>query len=234
MSNDTFIQKAKTIHGDKYRYDKVEYVNNHTPVTITCPIHGDFEQLPVKHTSQRCGCPRCSLTSSTEDFITKSNAVHEGKYLYDKVIYQSSHQHVTIQCPTHGAFDCTPNNHLQGYGCPKCGGTGGYNMSTLSGTELGAAPGLLYFISMSHDGVVYYKVGVTKHTVHRRFPGKTINILATRPGTLYEVYSIEQNIINKHRNKRYCPPELKGNGSTECFKLDDIDVQTIIQYIVSA
>ena len=30
LTTETFIEKAKKIHGDKYDYSKVEYVNNRT------------------------------------------------------------------------------------------------------------------------------------------------------------------------------------------------------------
>jgi hypothetical protein len=39
---ESFIIKAKEVHGDKYDYSKVEYVNSSTDVTIICPIHGEF------------------------------------------------------------------------------------------------------------------------------------------------------------------------------------------------
>jgi len=38
-----FIKKAKEVHGDKYDYSKVNYINYNTPVTIICPIHGEFQ-----------------------------------------------------------------------------------------------------------------------------------------------------------------------------------------------
>ena len=53
-----FISKAKTEHGDKYNYDKVKYINNKTKVIITCPKHGDFEQMPSNHLGGQ-GCPKC-------------------------------------------------------------------------------------------------------------------------------------------------------------------------------
>lgn len=39
---DKFIEDAQKVHGNKYDYSKVNYVNSNTKVTITCPIHGDF------------------------------------------------------------------------------------------------------------------------------------------------------------------------------------------------
>lgn len=54
-----FIEEAKVIHGDKYDYSKVEYVNNHTKVCIICSEHGEFWQTPNNHLSHH-GCPKCS------------------------------------------------------------------------------------------------------------------------------------------------------------------------------
>ena len=34
-----FICKAKNIHGDKYDYSLVDYVNRETPVCIICKTH---------------------------------------------------------------------------------------------------------------------------------------------------------------------------------------------------
>ena len=53
-----FISKSKLIHGDKYDYSKVEYVNNHSKVCIICPEHGEFWQTPANHLKNR-GCPIC-------------------------------------------------------------------------------------------------------------------------------------------------------------------------------
>jgi len=67
ISTSEFIEKAKIIHGDKYKYDKVKYINNHTKVTITCPLHGDFTQTPDSHL-QKSGCIACSgLKKSTTE-----------------------------------------------------------------------------------------------------------------------------------------------------------------------
>lgn len=44
-----FIQKAKELFGDKFKYEKVKYINNRTFVTITCKEHGDFVQKPNYH-----------------------------------------------------------------------------------------------------------------------------------------------------------------------------------------
>ena len=58
---------------------------------------------------------------TTEQFIERSRAVHGDKYVYDKVDYKTALTHVIITCPEHGDFPQTPDHHLGGEGCEKCG-----------------------------------------------------------------------------------------------------------------
>lgn len=64
-----FTLKANHVHNFKYQYDKVVYVNAKTPVIITCPKHGDFEQTPDVHL-RRSGCRSCNSTSQPVQEIT--------------------------------------------------------------------------------------------------------------------------------------------------------------------
>lgn len=55
VTTEEFIKRARAIHGDKYDYSKVVYVNTHTKVCIICPEHGEFWMTPANHLkSQRC------------------------------------------------------------------------------------------------------------------------------------------------------------------------------------
>ena len=58
LTQEEFINRAIAIHGDKYDYSKVEYVNSETDVCITCHKHGDFWQRPSSHLRGR-GCKDC-------------------------------------------------------------------------------------------------------------------------------------------------------------------------------
>lgn len=57
-----FIKEAKSIHGNKYDYSKVEYVGYQKHVCIICPIHGEFYQTPSQHIGKanKAGCAECA------------------------------------------------------------------------------------------------------------------------------------------------------------------------------
>lgn len=44
-----FIKDATEIHGDKYDYSNLNYINSKTKVIIICKEHGEFEQSPSNH-----------------------------------------------------------------------------------------------------------------------------------------------------------------------------------------
>ena len=118
---ETFIKKAKEVHGDKYTYEKTVYKNHRTKVIVTCPEHGDFEITP-NHLLMERGCPLCSKNKkmNTEDFIRKAKLVYGDKYDYSKTVYTRTHDKVLVTCPKHGDFYTMPSNFLRGEGCPSC------------------------------------------------------------------------------------------------------------------
>ena len=120
-TTEEFIKRAREVHGDKYDYSKVNYVNNHTDVCIICPKHGEFLQMPYNHLNG-AGCPKCAgnIKLNKTEFINRAREVHGDKYDYSKVEYVDSHTKACILCPKHGEFLQRPDTHLSGCGCPKC------------------------------------------------------------------------------------------------------------------
>ena len=120
-TTEIFIEKATFVHGDKYDYSKVEYIDSRTNVTIGCPNGHFFEQKPVHHLSGR-NCHICYGThiKTTEQFIIDAKNIHGDKYDYSKVKYITAKDKVEIICPLHIPFYQTPNDHLTGYSCPFC------------------------------------------------------------------------------------------------------------------
>lgn len=120
-----FIIDAKAVHGNKYDYSKSKYVGALEKITITCPIHGDFEQSAADHTSGKKGCIKCgrdNITKSLDDFKKQSHSIHGGKYDYSLISeYTSNMNKVKIICPDHGVFEQRPYCHtIKQQGCPEC------------------------------------------------------------------------------------------------------------------
>ena len=125
-TTEQFIKEAKKIHGDRYDYSKVEYVNTHTKVCIICHEHGEFMQVPQSHL-KGCGCSKCGriyvgkLLSKNDSFVKTAKNKYGDRYDYSKVEYVNAHTKVCMICPKHGEFYITPNDHLKGNGgCGLC------------------------------------------------------------------------------------------------------------------
>ncbi|MDR0675740.1 MAG: hypothetical protein LBF97_01715 [Elusimicrobiota bacterium] len=125
-TTEQFIKQAKEVHGDKYDYSLVEYINNYTKIKIICPEHGVFEQIP-KHHLNGSKCKKCinkkrslDKTYTLNIFIQKAKEVHGDKYDYSLVEYINSETKIKIICPIHGVFEQTPHLHIRGSGCRKC------------------------------------------------------------------------------------------------------------------
>jgi hypothetical protein len=63
-----FIARAHEVHGDRYDYSAVAYVDQHTAVTIICPDHGPFTQRPMNHLSSHTpsNCQECGHASRSK------------------------------------------------------------------------------------------------------------------------------------------------------------------------
>lgn len=67
-----FITKAQKIHGNKFSYDNCVYENARAKVSITCQIHGDFQQRPSSHL-EGYGCKQCALEELRQNKLSLRN-----------------------------------------------------------------------------------------------------------------------------------------------------------------
>jgi hypothetical protein len=138
LTTEEFINRANISHNNKYNYDKSIFKNIRTKVTITCPIHGDFEQTPKNHMNGQ-GCPECGKKQAQQrngeytnarknitDFKDDINRIFGDKY---EVIgnYINNKTKIELYCKKkykdgteHGSFFARPDCLIQGHGCPKC------------------------------------------------------------------------------------------------------------------
>lgn len=131
MTTEEFIEKARTIHGDKYDYSESIYINSKTHLTIICKTHDrSFSIQPTNHLAQKQGCPICAMekrTFTTEVFIEKARKVHGDKYDYSKTVYKKNGERVTVVCDKGHEFQTVPREHIhKKSGCPYCYGNKRY------------------------------------------------------------------------------------------------------------
>ena len=231
LTTESFIEKAKIVHGGKYNYSKVQYVGAHSKVIIVCPEHGEFEQSPNKHT-QGQNCPKCGNESSgdsrkltQEQFITKAKSIHGDMYNYDKVKYISVHKKMIITCPEHGDFEQSANSHINfGSGCPHCGlENKGWNRTKfVNKCESKDGIGTLYVIECYNETESFIKFGITSRSIEERYCSKDkmpydYRILAECNGTPEMIWNIEKGLKRQMKLSHYVPQIEFCGHATECF-----------------
>ena len=138
----------------------------------------------------------------TNNFIKKALDKHNNKYDYSLVNYINNYTKIKIICKEHGIFEQTPNNHLTGNGCIKCGylSTLTFQNSKLNTDEL-----IVKFIKKHKNRYDYSKVNYinsyTKVEIickeHGSFFMRTSNhIKGSGCKTCYSLYSKKPIKIN--------------------------------------
>ena len=135
-TQEEIIERLRSIFGERYSYEKVEYKAMKVPITLICHEkdvkgveHGEFSMRPDNIFSGKQGCPKCYddrrsrlQRKPVEKFIEDAKKVHGELYEYHKVEYINTKTDVCIVCKIHGEFWQTPTAHLVGHGCPYCSG----------------------------------------------------------------------------------------------------------------
>ena len=68
---ENFLKKAHEKFGNRFSYAIDEYVNNDTPMSITCKAHNySFRSTPDTHLRKSGGCPVCGMTSGEARIFT--------------------------------------------------------------------------------------------------------------------------------------------------------------------
>ena len=122
-NKDAFIEESLCVHGKKYDYSKVEYVNDKTNVDIVCPIHGIFSQKPCLHLRGH-GCPKCAdsgVKLTQKEFEDKINQLHPNIDL-SEFTYVNATTNGKCKCKTCG-YEWESSYFLlksSVYGCPSC------------------------------------------------------------------------------------------------------------------
>jgi len=89
LGKERFIERARKVHGDKFNYSMVEYIDAHTKVEIICPKHGEFWQRPNNHTSQKQGCPSCKESKGEQQiskWLQKHHVTYCSQTIFEKCV----------------------------------------------------------------------------------------------------------------------------------------------------
>jgi Zn finger protein HypA/HybF involved in hydrogenase expression len=217
-----FIEKATSVHGDRYDYSKVVYENNLSIITIGCSKHGEFQQKAAAHLLGK-GCRQCAFDKvsglkrkSAADFIAHAREFHGDTYDYSEVVYVNNATKVKIKCRVHGVFEQAPAYHTTRSGCPNCAVTG-YRTDKAG-----------YFYILTCGDIT--KIGITNVSPQRRATdisrsyGSEFSILDSwrfEDGSI--PLAIEQRLLKELRSN-YPQPAANFEGSSESFLNVDRDL----------
>lgn len=106
------IERFREIHGNRYDYSKMKYINIRTKACIICPEHGEFWQTPQKHMSGQ-GCPKCKRSHLENDIsllLTDNNIEHVEQKKFSWLGLQS----LDFYLPTFNiAIECQGIQHFE-------------------------------------------------------------------------------------------------------------------------
>lgn len=239
-TTDQVIKELIDKRGDRYDYSLVVY-NKNEKLSIICRKHGIFKQKYWNHMKGH-NCPVCNNESRNnknrfkiEDLIHVFNEIHDSKYDYSRSVYVNIDTPIEIVCPIHGSFNQTPYHHKkQKSGCPKCTKSTPFSRSRyVKSCENNNGMSSLYLIRMFNDNESFYKVGITKHSINRRFNKNPYNIevleiVNAEAGYVYDLETLAHRLLRKYQ---YTPLICFGGGETECFSEIPKDVLNLISNI---
>ena len=111
LTTEEFIDKSKKIFGEnRFIYDKVVYVNEYTPITLICPIHGEFSVIPTNHLNHSlyANCPFCGnkihIKSIFKELKSKFDDILHTVYGY-RFNKKDKRYYIQINCKIHGNFE---------------------------------------------------------------------------------------------------------------------------------
>ena len=80
------LAKFKEVHGERYGYSKINYINNNHKISIICKDHETFLQTPKNHKKGK-GCPKCNSSigeNRVRKFLESKNISFEEQKRFNK------------------------------------------------------------------------------------------------------------------------------------------------------
>lgn len=246
-----FINKSKEIHGDRYIYDYVNYIDCYTKVKLICKKHGEFFISPTSHW-QKVGCCKCGDDShgnktrkTSEQYNNEIAIIHNNRYYIKEGTYIDVKTKIPHFCNVQKEWiNLTPNHVLEGMGCRKCA-----NLKISLNSKVNSigwtytkwekrGKSSKYFDTFKvyilkcyniDNTEVFYKIGKTFQNMNRRFQSKKElpyiwEIVKIFNGESREMSELETKLKNINKENKYLP-KIKFNGMYECFsKIEEYEI----------
>lgn len=225
INKEQFVERARKVHGDKYDYSMVEYLEMRNKIKVICPQHGEFEQRAFAHLKGQ-GCRKCYVkrnTTTKEEFIERAKKVHGDKYDYSMLEYVNVSTIVKIICPQHGGFEQQSSSHLRGTGCNDCAQYSNWYNKARRSKSFDSFKA--YFVKCHDNNQAFYKIGVTYSELklrlkHIPYKYEIINVKEIKDINDKEgarmIFGLESRFKKMYKNKKYTPKK-EFHGMSECF-----------------
>lgn len=205
-SNSQYDEELFSIEAPLFRLEN--YIDSKTPILHEC-IEGHQVRVTPNHViNSKSGCPVCAGN------IRRTTNEYKALIPYEVLEeYINKETPILHRCDRGHEWKARPGHVIRGSKCPYC---------SISGFKLNQ-PALCYYVRISRDNEIYYKIGVTNRTVKARFAADTdkdIRILQIKEFlTGQEAWDYEQEILDKYPRVSI-DGFLKSGGNTELFETD--------------
>ena len=210
-----FILEAMEKHPDKYEYTNTVYVNNITPLLITCKVHGGFSVRPTDFLSGS-NCPECAKVQGNkkkEYMVEDWNALIKNKHV--KLLSKYSLYYGRFECELHGQYDAEIHRTVSSTtcGCSVC--------ALLQHQKASIRPNLIGTKAFLYYGyfkdIDMYKLGITVN-LSTRFSGTQFKVMWKQQLDYVEAIELEHKIYTEFYRERYCAPiPLIAGGTYELY-----------------
>ena len=128
-SYEGFLARFSDVLPEGYSFKPDGYTNGDGKVRLVCPKHGesDVNVSSYARKNAQTGCRKCAdegtaskLRKGMDVFISQAREIFGDKYKYGGV-YVNQSTPIEVICEIHGTQMQTPEVHLRGHGCKRCG-----------------------------------------------------------------------------------------------------------------
>lgn len=131
LSDETWLSRARQMHGNRYEYHGVSHIAGLAWFDIECKTHGRFSIRAKSHAELGQGCRSCWYEGAGRELVVKpeehftelarqTRIVVSGEAEVIGVEGRSETRKIRLSCKAHGLFTSRLADLKKGVGCAKC------------------------------------------------------------------------------------------------------------------